>query len=84
LPLSTRSQAIVADIIKLENKGERVLYGKTGWSSAPTPQLGWFVGWVENERGIFSFALNMDMASINDAKKRKLIAKALLDKFDIY
>ncbi len=84
LPLSARSQAIVADIIKLENKGERILYGKTGWSSAPKPQLGWFVGWVESERGIFSFAMNMDMASRNDAKKRKLIAKVLLGKFDIF
>ncbi len=84
LPISTRSQEIVANIIRLENKGKRILYGKTGWTSTPNPQIGWFVGWVKNERGLFSFALYMDIVSRSDAKKRKSIAKEMLRILDVY
>ena len=84
LIMSSRSQKIVADIIRLETKGKRILFGKTGWSSAPSPQTGWFVGWVENERGIFSFALNIDINTKSDARKRKILAKKLLEILDIY
>ena len=84
LRMSLRSQEIVANIIRLEIKGKRVLSGKTGWSSAPTPQIGWFVGWVKNERGVFSFALNIDISTRSDARKRKSIAKTLLEILDIY
>ena len=68
---------LVADIIKQETKAGRTLYGKTGWTSATSPELGWFVGWVESENGIQSFALNMDMNSKANGKKRVEIAKAL-------
>jgi len=84
LPLSKRSQTVVRDILRLERKGSSVLFGKTGWTVTPNPQLGWFVGWVENERGIFSFALNIDMNSRRDAKKRKALAKVLLKRLAVY
>ena len=84
LPISARSQEIVADIIRLEKMNGRVLYGKTGWSSASMPQIGWFVGWAKNERGLFSFALNIDIYSKSEARKRKLIAKELLSILNVY
>jgi beta-lactamase class D len=84
LPFTKQTQKTVADILKLESNNGRVLYGKTGWTITPTPHLGWFVGWVENEREIYAFALNMDINSNTDAKKRKGLAKALLKKLDIY
>lgn len=84
LPLSQRSQAIVTEIIRLERKGTSVLYGKTGWSGASSPETGWFVGWVEGEKGIFTFAMNMDIVSRQDAKKRKLLTKSLLSRLGVY
>ena len=83
LPVSERSQSIVADIIRLEKSPAGTLYGKTGWSSSPTPDIGWFVGWVENKRGLFAFALNMDIRSNADAPLRKSIAKTLLRKLGV-
>ncbi len=80
LPVSKRSQVRVADILKQETKAGRTLYGKTGWTSATTPELGWFVGWVDGENGIQAFALNMDIENRVDAKKRVAIAKAVLEK----
>jgi len=84
LPLSQRSQTVVTEIIRLENKGTSVLYGKTGWSGASSPEIGWFVGWVEGEKGIFTFAMNMDIVSKRDAKKRKFLVKLLLNRLGVY
>ncbi|MFK5979623.1 MAG: class D beta-lactamase [Rhizobiaceae bacterium] len=84
LPLSSRSQSIVRDILKQEQKNNKILFAKTGWSSAPTPQIGWYVGWVESKDGLFTFALNIDISSRADARKRKAIAKTLLNMLGIY
>lgn len=78
LPISKRSQSIVRDIARLEQRGDATLYGKTGWTIAPDPDIGWFVGWVERNDTLHSFALNIDMKSRDDASKREDIAKALL------
>ena len=84
LPASKRSQIVVADIIKQETKAGTTLYGKTGWTSATTPELGWFVGWVESEQGSRSFAMNMDMNSKADARKPVEIAKIILKKLFVF
>ena len=84
LPLSTRSQAIVRDITRLETRGDAMLHGKTGWTTAPDPGIGWFVGWVERNGTLHSFALNIDMRDRADAPKRTEIAGALLAELGIY
>lgn len=84
LPLSDRAQSIVADISLLEAKENKKLHGKTGWTTTPHPDIGWFVGWVEMGADIYAFALNIDMASRDDAKKRRLIAEKLLAAFGVY
>ena len=83
LPLSLRSQAIVRDILRLETTGGRVLYGKTGWRFSGTPQLGWWTGWVEQDGKPIAFALNIDMGSPDDAKKRVAIGRIMLTKLGI-
>ena len=83
LPVSVRSQAIVHSILRLETTDGRVLYGKTGWRFSSAPQLGWWTGWVERESKIFAFALNIDMTSPADAKKRIAIGRDMLGNFGI-
>lgn len=83
LDASKRAQTIVRDILRLENGDGPPLYGKTGWLFSRTPQLGWWVGWVERDNGIFTFALNMDILEKDDVKKRVPIGKALLAKFGV-
>ncbi len=84
LPLSQRSQMLVRDIMQLESKGSATLFGKTGWTTAPDPDIGWFVGWVEREGRTYVFALNMDMGGREDASKRIDISKDLLAEFGVY
>ena len=84
LPVSNRTQDIVRDILLLENKGTAQLHGKTGWTTTPDPDLGWFVGWVERGAEVHAFALNIDMRSRQDAKLREGIAHALLDELGVF
>ena len=84
LPLSERSQRVVRDILRLEEKDGAALFGKTGWASGPTPpQIGWWVGWVEREGRVYSFALNIDMASADDTPKRNAIGRSLLARLGV-
>ncbi|MHA3915851.1 class D beta-lactamase [Halovulum sp. GXIMD14793] len=84
LPASPENQAIVRDIIRLEAKGTAVLYGKTGWTTYPDPDIGWFVGWVERDGDLTTFALNIDIRHRDDAAKRIVLAKALLAELGVY
>lgn len=75
LQASARSQSIVRDILRIEDRDGAVLYGKTGWDG----QIGWWTGWVEREgRRVSAFSLNMDMREMADAPKRVAIGKSLL------
>jgi beta-lactamase class D len=84
LDASARSQTITRDIIRLEMKDGAELYGKTGWQFSRTPELGWWVGWVDRGGKISAFALNIDMPTPQDAAKRVLIGKSLLAKLGIF
>jgi len=85
LAVSARAQGIVRDIIRLETRDDATLYGKTGWCTACKPQqIGWLVGWVERKDRVASYALNIDMRSAEDAPRRVVIVKALLQKLAIY
>ena len=84
LPVSERAQKIVRDILKIEVKDGRALFAKTGWAVAREPQIGWWTGWVEDGDKISAFALNIDMASVDDARKRPEIGKAIMAKLGVY
>lgn len=67
LPFSQRTIDIVKDItVRRRSKPgkDSVVYtyrGKTGWSLRTDENIGWFVGWLECEDGVWFFALNIDM-----------------------
>lgn len=84
LPVSERTHQIVRKISKVETKGQRTLYAKTGWTLAPNPDLGWYVGWVDGDNGTYSFALNIDIINKSDVPKRKELARALLSELGIF
>src|SRR5690606_1675151 len=78
LPFSEMIQQQVRDITLLEQQDDWALYGKTGWASDSEPEIGWWVGWVVKQGKIYSFALNLDMVTANDAEKRIELGKASL------
>nr|WP_211315820.1 class D beta-lactamase [Isoalcanivorax indicus] len=78
LPVPTEVQSAVRDILLLEQGDGWSLYGKTGWENAPGPGVGWWVGWVEKDGKLFTFAMNMDIHQVSDAGKRIELSKASL------
>lgn len=78
LPLPQQVQESVREIIEIESGDGWSLYAKTGWATSIQPSVGWWVGWVEKNGHIFSFALNIDMPELSDAPKRKNVGRACL------
>jgi beta-lactamase class D len=78
LPVSERSALIVNDMLINEANSKYILRAKTGWSDAPNPAIGWWVGWVETDDDTYFFALNLDIYKDEDAPKRMVIGRACL------
>lgn len=83
LPFPPSMQENVRDIVRIEQRGDWILYGKTGWENAPGPGVGWWVGWVERGERIYAFALNVDIRQAADAAKRIELGKASLEALGI-
>lgn len=82
LPASAVHQRTVHDLFRLEQTGQYALYGKTGWTNATSPQIGWWVGWVERGDDHYCFALNMDIRTQADADRRVDLGRELLRRLD--
>ena len=78
LPLAEDVQNSVIDILKLEQSDQWILYGKSGWTTAPDPDIGWWVGWINRGGNIYTFALNIDVNSDADVAKRESLTRAAL------
>jgi len=73
LPFSQESMDIVKEIT-IRNKTENyTLHAKTGWAVRFTPQIGWYVGWLERDNNVYFFAMNIDIRNNEDSKKRRKI-----------
>jgi beta-lactamase class D len=83
LPLPRSAQDAVREIILVDEGEDWVLFAKTGWSAATSPAIGWWIGWVEKDRQVFTFALNIDMRGDADANKRKQLGYSGLEALDI-
>lgn len=79
LPIADDIQKRVREIVLLEQGENWKLYGKTGWENAPEPGVGWWVGWVEKDDRIYTFALNIDIEEPSHAKQRVALGKASLE-----
>lgn len=79
LNYSPEVQDEVINISELENGKDWTLYGKTGWGTKNVDvPIGWFIGWVEEEGKIYSFAINMDTKTAKELPLREEIAKKSL------
>ncbi|MHA4990378.1 class D beta-lactamase [Cetobacterium somerae] len=79
LPYSKVIQKQVQDITILESSENLVFHGKTGWSGSRSVEpVGWFVGWIEKNGEIYSFAINLEMKDRKNLYKREEIAKESL------
>lgn len=86
LPVSQRTLDIVKNITVLEETPEYTLHGKTGWAQSTDKDLGWLVGWVEKDKNIYFYAMNIEAvepAKETFAQARHTILRAILHELNI-
>jgi beta-lactamase class D len=78
LPVSKRSQDLVADILPVTKVGDAVIRAKTGLTDSEHGSLGWLVGWAEKGGADTVFALNLDVREPRHVADRMAISQACL------
>jgi len=78
LPFLKKYLDIVKDILIVERSENYVLRAKSGWAVRPERQIGWYVGYVEQNENVYFFAVNIDINNNSDAPKREKIAREVL------
>ncbi len=83
LPFAPQVIANVKDMMIEEKTDSYTLRAKTGWSDAYTPQVGWWIGYVERADNVYFFATEIDIKTNEDAAKRKEITRNILKNLKI-
>lgn len=71
LPFSQRTFSIVKDIMVVEQTPDYTIRAKTGWATSVAPQIGWYVGYLEKNKNVYFFAVNIDIRNEKDIAARK-------------
>ncbi len=78
LPFSQRTMNLVKDIMVREQTPDYTLRAKTGWLDSTNPEVGWFVGYLEQNKNVYFFATTIDMYKPEDAVARIEITRRSL------
>ncbi|MEM9977631.1 MAG: class D beta-lactamase [Cyanobacteria bacterium P01_D01_bin.2] len=77
LPFSEETLATVQDIMIVEQTPDYTIRAKTGW--ALTAEVGWYVGYVEQNENVYFFATNIDMRTETDLPHRIEVTRRSLE-----
>jgi beta-lactamase class D len=78
LPYKASSYDILRKIMITEQTPKHTIRAKTGWAQKTSPQIGWFVGYVESGDKVWFFATNIDMTRPEDIRYRQEITMEAL------
>jgi beta-lactamase class D len=81
LPFAKRSLSIVKDMLIVEKTSDYTFSGKSGWvgfEGEVTPQIGWYVGYLEKAGNVYFFATNIEIRNPKDALARMMITRNCL------
>jgi beta-lactamase class D len=79
LPFQKRTMRVVKEVMMQEKNANYTLAYKTGWGIRENGnRLGWVVGWIEENRHAYFFALNLDGAPDIKPEIRMTMLKGIL------
>ena len=78
LPFSAENYQILKQIMIVKQTPSFTLRAKTGWAARATPQIGWYVGYVETSNDVWFFATNIDIQQKTDLILRQQLTEAAL------
>ena len=76
LPFSESTIATVKDIMIVEQTPDYTMRAKTGWALASN--VGWYVGYLEQNDNVYFFATNIDIQDESDLPARQAITRRCL------
>jgi beta-lactamase class D len=76
LPYRDSSYAGLRRVMLAETTEQHRLFAKTGWAARATPQVGWYVGYVETPDATWIFALNIETRGAADLPLRQALVRA--------
>ena len=81
LPFQKRTTRLVKEVMVQEKNSNYTLAYKTGWGETVNgKELGWVVGWIEENRHMFFFALNLEAPAGTDINQTRVkVLKGILD-----
>ena len=78
LPFSTSSYETLRQIMVVEQTPSFTIRAKTGLGGQSTPQVGWYVGYVETAQDVWFFAVNLEIHSEKDLPLRLQLTRQSL------
>lgn len=75
LPFSQRHMDLVKDMMIIEKTPDYTLRAKTGWVTSVSPNIGWIVGYLEQDNNQYFFATNIVMLTSQDTAKRLAVTR---------
>jgi beta-lactamase class D len=78
LPYSKHHIDGLKRLMIVEKAPRYTIRAKTGWTLRVTPQVGWYVGYVEADEGVWFFATNLEIARKGDEQFRQELSMAAL------
>ena len=86
LPLARRTMDTVKDMMLVQDTLGYQLRGKTGWADPADKNIGWFVGYLEQNANVYFFATNVESgpkAPDNFAPARRTITENILREMNL-
>jgi beta-lactamase class D len=83
LPFYQKTIDLVKDIMINEQTPNYVLRGKTGWAVSVTPNIGWYVGYLEQNENVYFFATNLALDSENAPAARLEVTRLCLQELGL-
>lgn len=77
-PFRASSYDLLRKLMIVEETPDHLLRAKTGWAQGISPQVGWYVGYVEAKGQVWFFAANMEIARPEDSALRQEITMQAL------
>lgn len=78
LPFRASSYDTLREIMVVESTPTYTIRAKTGWAIRVTPQVGWYVGYIETAKEVWLFATNLAVRSEKNLPLRQQLTRASL------
>lgn len=77
-PFSASSYDTLRQIMLVDKTPAYSMWAKTGWATRVTPQVGWYVGYVETPKDVWFFATNIEVREKADLPFRQKLTRDAL------